>query len=207
MEQVETKPATAAELKAYRAWWAGLSESWKKAYNEVMSRQSSTDMPSAEVLHQIWTSPALRFAGPTAPYPNMSFELEDLDGVLGLKNLEIFVFTFQKIDSIKAIAQLPQLKSLFVFNNQLKSIDGVEALANLQEFYFQVNEVDSLGPLKHLTQLHTIYCSDNHLSSLYGIGKQHAGTLKKFHCLPNDGLTDETVMRFEQENFIRCLKG
>lgn len=207
MQQQELLPPTTEELEQYHSWWAGLPPTWKKAFNEVTLRRSSTEQLPDDALHHIWHSPAIRFAGPTAPYPNMTFELENLDGVLALPRMEIFVFTFQKIRSIEPVAQLPQLKSLFVFNNQIETLAGVEALRDLQELYFNVNAVRSLQPLEHLTNLHTIYCNHNRLESLEGIGPQHAGVLQKFFCLPNDNLPNAEVIRVERDFGIRCMEG
>lgn len=203
---IEFAPPTPEEIKKYHTWWAALSAPWKQTFNEVTLQRSSTDDLPLAVLHQLWNAPALRFAGPTAPYPNMSIELDNIEGVLALKKLEIFVFTFHQLKSLEAIKQLPQLKSLFVFNNQIQSLEGVEHLKNLQELYFQMNQVTSLKPLKHLTQLHTVYCHDNRLTSFEGIGTQHR-LLKQFFCIPNPSLPDAKVMRFEKKVGIRCRGG
>ncbi len=207
MQQHELLPPTTEEIEQYHSWWAGLPPIWKTAFNEVTLRRTSTEQLPDDALHHIWHSPAIRFAGPTAPFPNMTFELENLDGVLALPRMEIFVFTFQKIRSIEPVAQLPQLKSLFVFNNQIDTLTGVEALRDLQELYFNVNAVRSLKPLEHLTKLHTIYCNHNRLDSLEGIGLQHAGVLKKFFCLPNENLPDTEIIRVEHDFGIRCMEG
>jgi Leucine-rich repeat (LRR) protein len=207
MEETVLQPPTQAEIDHYHSWWSGLTEEWKKAFNEVMlNRSSSEDLPLL-TLHQIWTAPALRFAGPTAPYPNMTFELDNIDGVLGLPKLEIFVFTFHQLKSLKDIGQLPNLKSLFVFNNQIGSLDGVEALSSLQELYFNANKVHSLQNLANLTQLRTIYCTQNELRSLEGVGVQHLPALKDFFCVPNDFLPQSEIIRMEREVGIICRKG
>lgn len=207
MQQNELPPPTTEETEQYQSWWAGLSLPWKTAFNETIMRRTAHERLPDDALHHIWHSPAIRFAGPTAPFPNMTFELENLDGVLALKRMEIFVFTFQKIRSIEPITQLPQIKSLFVFNNQIETLNGVEALRELEEIYFNVNAVRSLKPLEHLTNLHTIYCNHNRLESLEGIGPQHAGVLKNFFCLPNERLPDTEVTRVEGELGIRCMEG
>ncbi len=89
------------------------------------------------VLHDVFHAPALRFAGPAAPFPNMSIELDNLDGIAVFPKLDIFVFTHHKIKSLAPLAKLPRLKSLFVFDNQITALDGVEALTDLRELYFQ----------------------------------------------------------------------
>ena len=208
MDQKEqTQPATSAEIKQYRAWWAGLSAPWKIAYNETTMRRSATDDLPDEVLHSIWTAPALRFAGPTAPFPNMTIELDNLDGIAVFPKLEIFVFTHHKIQSLAPLARLPWLKSLFVFDNEITALDGVEALSDLRELYFQGNRVESLDPLRGLTKLQNIYCSNNRLRSLKGVGKHHIGTLKQFICLPNNDLPDSEIIRMVRKVGIRCMKG
>ena len=207
MQEQELPPIGPRDKEQYSKWWSELSPTWKRAFNEVVLRRTSEDPMPDDALHHIWHAPALRFAGPQAPFPNMSFELDNLDGVLALHRVEIFVFTFHNLRSIKPLAQVPQIKSLFLFNNRIDSLEGVEALTQLQELYFNVNEVRSLKPLEKLTGLHTLYCNYNHLHTLEGIGPQHAGTLQNFFCLPNNDLPDTEIIRMEREVGIRCQKG
>ena len=206
MEEISLQPPTAAEVDQYQRWWFTLSAPWKKAFNEAYFQRSSEEMLPDDVLHGIWNAPALRFAGPTALHPNMSFELEDLSGIAGFTKITILVVAHQAIASLDPIAHWLHLESLFVFNNRIKDLDAVARMSNLKEFYFQNNPVESLKPLEHLTNLQTIYCNYTQVSSLEGIGEQHADTLRNFVCLPNDNLRDREVMRFEREVGIRCAK-
>lgn len=183
-----------------------MSPSWKKAFNEVFLRRSSEEEMPLEAVHALHHAPALRFAGPTAPYPNMNVELSDLSGLMSLKNLEILVVTFHQITSLEMLSELPQLKSLFLNNNRIQLLDGVESLVNLDELYVNVNDITSLKPLERLTNLHTLYCNHNRISSLEGIGQAHTSRLKNFFCLPNDGLSDAQCIKFEQNMGIRCGK-
>lgn len=192
----------------YRQWWMHLSPAWQMAFNEaILLRGSITDLPDDDALEQLHQQNVLRFAGPTAFYPNMRFELDDLSGLSELKNVEILVVISHQIKSLAPIGQLTRLRSLFVNNNQITSLEGIEALAgSLEEFYFNVNQVESLLPLQNFIKLHTIYCTANKISKLEGIGEQHT-VLEKFYCLPNEGLNQREVMRFERDESIRCLKG
>jgi len=164
-------------------------------------------MPPADTLELIWTAPALRFAGPSAPYPNMSFELSDISGLLGLKQLQIVVVIHQQLSDLSGIAVLKNLKSLFVLNNRISSLDDLESLVQLEELYCQNNFIRSLLPLHNLTKLRTLYCSDNQLTNLEGIGEQHAAALEKFICLPNKGIPHPDIVRFELSVGVRCQRG
>lgn len=195
------------QFEFYQQWWKKLSPAWKKAYNEVFLRRSSEEELPPPMLLQIHYAPALRFVGPGAPYPNMSFELDDLSGIVGLPKLEILVATHHRIDNIKLIAEMPQLKSLFVNNNRIASLEGIQALTALQELYVNSNTVSSLIPLENLYRLHTIYCNYNQITTLEGIGEEHAQNLKQFFCLPNENLSDATCIKFENQFGIRCKKG
>jgi Leucine-rich repeat (LRR) protein len=104
---------------------------------------------------------------------------------------------------IEDIQHLPQLKSLFVFENEIQSLAGVEKLHNLEELYVHANQVSSLAPISNLTKLHAIYCSDNLLASLEGVGVQHKA-LKQLICTPNPNLPHSEVLRIEHELGIRC---
>lgn len=189
-------------------WWESLSNNWKTAYNEaILNRPSANEMPPAEMLQALKTVSVLRFAGPKAPYPNMSFELTDLSGLAEMPQLEILVLSHQAIHSVKDLGHLKKLKSLFVFDNQLHSLQGVETLKELQELYCQNNFITSLEPVSGLTNLHTLYCSGNQIAKLEGVGPQHADKMDKFVCLPNQGLRDPEILRFEREIGIRCQRG
>lgn len=204
----ETPSLSASQLAKWESWWNDLSEAWKMAFNEAtFNKGAIPDLPTNEEMAGLVTSPALRFAGPSAPYPNMSRELTDLSGLAGLNKVEILVVTFQKVRSVKELRNLTQLKSLFLHDNQITSLQGIENLKNLEKLYVQNNEINSLKWLKPLQKLNELYCFDNKLTSLEGISSAHAKALKRFVCLPNDDLPDKEIIRVEQKVGIRCQRG
>ena len=207
MEEIKLPPPTNEQVKEYRNWWDTVSAPWRRAYNEVYLKQNSDGRLPDDTLHLIWESPALRFAGPTAMYPNMSFELEDLSGIAALKKASILVVVHHKLQSFEEIAHWRQLESLFLYNNQISDLQPAEKMTKLKEFYLQNNLVKSLKPLKKITDLHTLYCNYNQLESLEGIVEKHSDNMKQFVCLPNDNIRDRDVMKFEREMGIRCMKG
>lgn len=206
MESPNSSLRTEAQTTLATAWWNGLSDAWKQAFNEVALRRSSTEPLGDEMLLTVYNSANHRFAGPRAPYPNMSFELDDMSGLVGLPSTEIVVVTFQNLSNIREAASLKNLRSLFVYNNHISSLEGIEGVTGLQELYCNVNEITSLKPLEKLTQLHTVYCNYNQITNLEGIGEQHADTLENFYCMPNPNLKESVAMRFEREVGIRCKK-
>ena len=206
MESPATTLRNEAQMTLATNWWNNLSDPWKKAFNEVALRRSSTEALGDEMLLMVFNSPNHRFAGPKAPYPNMTFELEDLSGIVGLPNAELVVVVFHQLTHIREVSSLHNLRSLFVYNNQITSLEGIEALTELRELYCNVNQITTLKPLEGLTNLKTLYCNYNLLSNLDGIGEQHADTMEEFYCLPNPNLKDSVAMRFEREVGIRCKK-
>lgn len=198
------KPAPAhADNPAKRMqWWIRLTPEWRAAFS--MAHFGHANHPTDDELTGLWQTPVLRFAGPKAMFPNLSFELTDCSGLTGLTNLEILVLMNHRIQSIGELATLPNLKSLFVNNNALRSLDGVEALPKLEQLYAHSNQLTSLSPLKTLTNLKEVYVNVNALTSLDGLTRQHARSLKKFFCLPNDDLPDREIIRVEQKLGIRC---
>ncbi len=198
---------TTEQMQAASAWWDSLTPPWKRAFNEMAVKQSVTDPADILTVFTMQHLEVVRFAGPRAPFPNMTFELEDLSGLRNLPDIKIVVVNFHQLTGLNEIGHLHALESLFVMNNQLTSIEGVETLMHLKEFYFTGNQVQSLLPLTLLTQLHTIYCNQNKIQSLEGVGEQHRGQLKQFVCLPNERLPDSEIIRMERETGIRCLKG
>lgn len=206
MESPTSSLRTEVQINLATTWWYGLSEAWKQAFNEVALRRSSTEPLGDEMLQTVFNAANHRFAGPTAPYPNMTIEMEDMTGLLGLPNTEVVVVTFHKLTHIREAAAFKNLRSLFVYNNQITSLEGVEGLTGLQELYCNVNQIDSLKPLEGLTNLHSLYCNYNLLSNLDGIGEQHADTLENLYCMPNPNLKESVAMRFERAVGIRCKK-
>jgi Leucine Rich repeats (2 copies) len=183
-------------------WWKNLEPLWKQAFAITLFKHP--DEPTQEDLALVYNAPALRFAGPEAPFPNMSFEVTNLTGVSQLPNLEILVVTHHKIISIKELETLQRLKSLFLFNNQIKSLEGIEALENLEQLYVQCNQIESIRPIEKLTNLKEVYVNSNRLSSLEGLTEQHADKLTNFFCKPNDLLKQKEIIRVERELGILC---
>lgn len=189
-------------------WWAGLEEQWQRAFNEAILRRGAvTATPAPQELDQILNAPALRFAGPRAHYPNMSFELTNLSGLSQLSKVEILVVNHQEIQSIDELAGLTQLKSLYLLDNRIEDLHPLRKLVGLEELNFPQNKVKSLKPLENLTALRVLYCSENELSNLDGISVKHRTSLKSFYVMPNENLPDHEIMKFERKIGIRCLKG
>ena len=183
-------------------WWQGLTPQWKQAFAETCFHHNSAPAPAE--LAQLFVAPALRFAGPRAPFPNMSFELTDLSGIRALTNLEILVVIFQQLESVAELQTLTKLKSLFLYNNRIRSLQGIEKLSAMEQLYVQSNRVDNLRPVEKLTNLKELYVNDNPLTSLEGLTEEHADTLELFFCKPNPQLKQKELLRVERELGIRC---
>lgn len=194
-------------LKNAKTWWTQLNPTWKQAFNEVAKQRSTTEDIEDDLLVTIYTAENHRFSGPSAPYPNMTFELDEMSGVVGLPLIKLLVIAFHQLKDIQAISAMKTLTSVFLFNNQITSLDGIEALTDLKELYVMSNQITSLKPLENLTKIKTLYCVNNQFSSLEGIGTQHLDCLEQFHVLPNPNLKQSTVFAFEQSVGIRCIKG
>ena len=203
----DQKPPSGLEIAQAKSWWIGLTDPWKQAFNELMLRRTTLEMPDDLSLHGMFTAQTLRFTGPKAPYPSTSVELEDLSGIAGLKHVTILIVAFHRLKHLRELSEARQLSSLFVNNNQISTLEGIEHLENLRELYFNVNLVESLVPLTTLSGLHTIYCNYNRIPNLDGITAGHRGNLRNFVCLPNDLLSDTEIIRMEREIGIRCKKG
>ncbi len=196
-----------APMKLTIAWWNELEDQWKKAFNEAVWRKGpALTPPNEEELEWLSSSPAIRFAGPQAPYPNMTFELTNLSGLNMLKHVETLVVTFHALRSIEQVAGLKRLKSLFVNNNLIASLDGVQALRQLEMLYVQHNELTDISAIRKLTKLREFYVHDNRIASLEGLREEHAKAMRVFVPLPNEELRDKEIMRIEREVGIRCQR-
>jgi len=92
------------DIKLDLSWWHTLTPAWKEAFAEICFKHRNE--PTSIELAQIYNAPALRFAGPSAPYPNMSFELKELSGLEQLSNLEILVVSHHRLESIRELKNL-----------------------------------------------------------------------------------------------------
>jgi Leucine-rich repeat (LRR) protein len=190
-----------------QTWWNGLTAEWKRAFNEAaLQRKDSTDILPDDLLCVVFTSPNHRFAGPTASYPNMSFELTDMSGLVGLPNAEVVVVTFHQLRHLEEVAHMPKLKSLFVNNNQITSLKGIENHVQLIDLYVQNNLLTSIEQVEKLVNLRALYCANNLISDLKGVGRQHLDNLGQLFCMPNPNLKKSTIFDFEEATRIKTNK-
>ena len=183
-------------------WWDNLEVQWRNALGITFFHHLQT--PTIGELQQLLEIPVLRFAGPTAPYPNMSFELTNLSGIEQLSNLEILVATHHQLKHIRPVQSMKKLKSLFLFNNQIESLEGIEDLVNLEQLYVQFNKISSLEPLKKLTNLKEVYINNNLISSLHDLTEEHSAKLTNFYCTPNELLPQKEIIYMENQVGIKC---
>lgn len=183
-------------------WWAQTEPQWKQAFAETIFRHSNE--PTPDELALVYNAPAIRFAGPNAFFPNMTFELTNLSGVLALANLETLVVINHKIESTKELITFTSLKNLFLLGNQIKSLEGIEDLTGLEMLYVQDNLIESIKPVEKLINLKELYVNGNRISSLEGLTEDHAEKLEKFFCKPNDLLKQKEMLRIERELGIKC---
>ena len=198
----QSPPAIADRPAGRQTWWLELEPQWQAAFQAVFF--GHTNQPTDEELENLWQTPVLRFAGPNAPYSNMRFELTNCSGLQGMNRLETLILTNHQIESIRDLAHLPHLKSLFVNDNAIRSLAGIEGLGQLEQLYAQNNKIDSLEPMRSLTQLREVYAGINALTTLNGLTRKHAHSLKAFFCLPNEHLTDRDIIHAERNLGIRC---
>ena len=183
-------------------WWKSLSPEWRQTFSlSILQKQSD---PTESDLDFLINLQVLRLAGPTAPFPNCSIELNDLSGVAVLSKLETLIISHHAIESIEEVANLPVLKSLFLFNNKIKSLKGIEGLISLEQLYVQCNQIDSIKEIEKLVNLKEFYISDNNITSLAGLTEAHSDKLKRLVCLPNDRLKQKEVIHAERDLGIIC---
>ena len=194
------------DLKKAWIWWNALEVKWKMAFNEALLRKGPTLEPpkDEELMLLLIRSSAFRFAGPLAPAPNLSFELTNLSGLSELTHLTYLSFTHSNVHSLKEIANLNKLQSLFVYNNKLTSLSGIEGMKELTELYCLQNKIKSIKPVKGLTNLKTLYINYNEIESLEGITNAHSEKLRNFYVEPNERLPHKEIVRVQNEFGIIC---
>jgi len=184
------------------SWWKSLSQQWRQAFSISMLRHENT--PSETEFEMLMNLQVLRLAGPSAPFSNCSIELTNLSGLSAMTKLETVIITHHKIETIEEVAALSQLKSLFLFNNQIKSLKGIEGLYNLEQLYVQCNRIETIKEVEALVNLRELYISNNNITSLNGLTEAHSDKLKKFVCLPNEQLKQKEIIHVERELGIIC---
>jgi len=185
-------------------WWKQLEPQWMQAFRLVVTCHQNE--PTVAELENIFTIPTIRLAGPTAPFPNMQFELTNLSGLRYLSNLSIVIITHHKIENIEVLSHLTNLRSLFLFNNNIKSLHGIEELTQLEQLYVQCNQIISIKPIEKLINLKELYINDNRIETLDGLTEKHSDKLTMFICRPNEQLKQKEIIRAEQELGIICRR-
>ncbi|MEZ5042368.1 MAG: hypothetical protein R2828_20885 [Saprospiraceae bacterium] len=189
-------------------WWTSLEPQWKKAFNEaILGNGPIENRPTEREMQAILDGPALRFAGPGAPFSNMSFELTNLSGLAHFSKLETLVIIFHQLEDLQGIEHLTALQGLFVYNCGLHSLNGIEKLSQLEQLYASANQLTTIEPIRQLTNLKDVQVAYNLITSLEGITSKHTSKMKNFICLPNDDLPDREIIRVENRLGIRCRRG
>jgi Leucine-rich repeat (LRR) protein len=183
-------------------WWNQLEPQWKQAFSSNFF--ANNQEPTEDELALISTINTFRFAGPTAPFPNINFELTNLTGISKLVNTEILIITHHQIETIKELVSLTKLKSLFLLNNKIKSLQGIESITGLEQLYVQCNNISSIKEISKLVNLKEVYINDNQISSLDGLTDAHSDKLTVFFCRPNEHLKQKEILRVEREIGIIC---
>lgn len=203
---VERKNVKLKSATARKQWWEGLSDQWKKAFNEAMLNKGPvTDMPDNNGFNWIIDCPNYRFAGPKAPHPNMSFELTDLMGLEEMSQAEMISVTHHQVVSIRPISNLIGLTSLFLNDNQLHNLEGVEKMKLLKFLVVGSNEIKSLKPIGGLMNLETLQVDWNRLDSFEGLGKENGERMRLFVGLPNK-IAKSEIDRIEEDLRIKVIK-
>lgn len=185
-----------------QSWWQSLEPQWQQAFGHVFFQHANE--PTSDELAHLYAAPAIRFAGPTAFFPNMSFELSNLSGIAALTQLETLVVINHQVQSIKEVASLKGLKHLFLLDNKITSLDGIQDLKELEMLYVQHNLIEDLSYVKQLVKLKDLYVHDNRIASFDGITEQHGDELVNFYCSPNELLKQKDLLKIEREYGIRC---
>jgi hypothetical protein len=196
-------------LQLAHQWWSGLEAQWQRAFNEGVLQLGDTQRGPGDDdwLYLFQDAENIRLAGPTAAYPNLSFELTNLSGVRSMAKLTFLSVTEMALTGLTDLAKLHNLRSLFVQNNRLTSLVGIDGNEELTDLYAQGNAITSLEPIRHLLKLQTLCVSANELGSLDGITPAHADEMRQCLVLPNDKLRDRDVLKLQNECGIIARKG
>ncbi len=195
-------PDSLHDILKQRTWWLQLEPQWQLAFQETVLGHKNA--PTDDELQNIGSLTVLRLVGPSAPFPNMTFELTNLSGLSHLTNLEMLFVTHHAIHSLKELEKLDKLTKLFINDNQLSSLKGIEAMINMEQIYCQNNQISSLKPVQNLIKLTELYAHSNELTTLEGLTEEHSDLLKTFLCFPNDKLHQREVIRVENTFGIKC---
>ena len=186
----------------HQDWWKQLEPQWQEAFGLPVLGHSNE--PNSHELDMLFNMQTLRLVGPTAPFPNMQYELTNLKGIRHLRKMTILIITHHKIIQTRLLSNLPDLKSLFLFNNSIIGLEGIESLTKLEQLYVQCNQISSIKPLEQLINLREVYINDNRIASLDGLTEKHSDKLNLFVCRPNEQLKQKEIIRVERELGIIC---
>lgn len=190
-----------------QAWWNQLEDQWKLAFSQAVFHARTVYPPTDAEILDLWTMPVLRFASPGSENPNMGFDLTNLSGLKGFKNLELLFVIHHEITNLKEISALTQLKQLVVYNNKIENLSGIEKMLHLEKLFVHKNQISSLKEVSSLSHLQEISCFKNPLKSLQGLDARHQPNLQSILAFPNEHLSEIEITRTQKATGLPLEKG
>ena len=92
--------------------------------------------------------------------------IDDLSGLVSLRDLEIGA---NQIERIEGIGNLKNLRSLSLVQDGIRRIEGLEGLENLEELHLNHNRIERIEGLGSLHKLRKLDLSDNSIEVIEGL--------------------------------------
>jgi LPXTG-motif cell wall-anchored protein len=98
-------------------------------------------------------------------------KIADLRGIEHLHHVEILNLNGNAITDIRPLAELTELKELWLMNNQIRDTQGIGALPDLLRANLSGNMISTLQPFASGNQIDSLDLSRNELTSIESIGE------------------------------------
>ena len=116
-----------------------------------------------------------------------------IDNLKFCKNLKKVILTKLNIKDMSRIAELSNLTSLTLKNNEIEKIEGLENMTNLSTLDLSFNKISKLQGLENLNNLETLYLNGNEIIDITPLSKN-----QKLVILD---LRDNTKIDANRENY------
>ena len=116
-----------------------------------------------------------------------------IDNLKFCKNLKKVILTKLNIKDMSRIAELSNLTSLTLKNNEIEKIEGLENMTNLSTLDLSSNKISKLQGLENLNNLETLYLNGNEIIDITPLSKN-----QKLVILD---LRDNTKIDANRENY------
>ncbi len=136
-------------------WWAGLSESWKKAFKSHVKIEAE---PNKEQLHGMIYLESINLDGIS--------DIRDLQPLQMSVRLRELSFVRTSVSNLSPIKNIMTLRSLRFSETPVSNLEPITTLRDLEQLVFENTSVESLEPMGAFKKLKRLNCAGTQIKTI-----------------------------------------